>query len=137
MPRAGFTMHDIPVSPFYLTEIRARYYFPDYIEPRDYRSVSRYSQYRRIKDNDENKIFLESINQDKIEEKDSDKYITVDSTNNNRLDIISYNNYGFSTYWWVLAIANNIIDPFDIPLGTIIRIPPLSSLYLEGGILNG
>lgn len=136
MAKSGFTMHDFPTSPSYLADLRARYYFPDYLTPREYRSVSRYSRYRRIKDDEENTIFLESINQDTIEENGSDTYITVDSTNENRLDIIAFNNYGFSTYWWVIALANEIIDPFDIPLGTTLRIPPLSSLYLDGGVLS-
>lgn len=116
--------------------IRPRYYFPNYLEPRQYSYVSRYKNYRRIKDSEENSIFLESINQDTIEENDSDLYITVDNISTNRLDILAYNYYGYSTYWWVIALANNIIDPFDIPLGTVLRIPPLSSLYVNGGVLS-
>lgn len=125
-----------PSTEIVFSAIRPRYYFPDYIDPRQYRYVSRYKNYRRIKDNEENSIFLESINQDTISESDSDLYITVDNTNSNRLDAISYKYYGYSTYWWVIALANNIIDPFKIPYGTVLRIPPLSSLYENGGVLS-
>ena len=79
---------------------------------------------------------MESINQDTVSESNSDLYITVDNTNSNRLDTISYIYYGYSTYWWVIALANNIIDPFKVPYGTVLRIPPLSSLYENGGVLS-
>ncbi len=135
MSNKQFT-YEISSTETRFSAIRPRYYFPNYLDPRQYKYVSRYMKYRRIKDTDENSIFLETINQDTIENNDSDLYITVDNINMNRLDIISYNYYGYSTYWWVIALANNIIDPFDIPLGTVLRIPPLSSLYSNGGILS-
>lgn len=135
MSRKKFT-YERSSTEIRFSAIRPRYYFPTYLEPRQYGYVSRYMKYRRIKDNDENSIFLESINQDTVQESESDTYITVDNINANRLDIIAYNNYGYSTYWWVIALANNIIDPFNIPLGTVLRIPPLSSMYVDGGVLS-
>ena len=116
--------------------IRPRYYFVDYLSPEKYKYVSRYQKYRRIKDNNKNDIYLESINQDTIAKNDSDIYITINNTDIIRLDIIAYKYYGYSTYWWVIALANKIIDPFDIPLGTVLRIPPLSSMYANGGVLD-
>lgn len=135
MAKSKFTS-ERPSTEIRFSVIRPRYYFPTYLEPRQYNYVSRYKNYRRIKDVEENSIFLETINQDTVEETDSDTYITVDNINANRLDIIAYNNYGYSTYWWIIALANNIIDPFDIPLGTVLRIPPLTSLYNNGGVLS-
>ena len=36
-----------------------------------------------------------------------------------------------------IALANEILDPFDVPVGTYLRIPPLVSLYNTGGVLSG
>ena len=54
-----------------------------------------------------------------------------------RLDIISTSFYGTPKYWWVIAMANNIIDPFTLEIGTNLRIPPIISLYNKGGVLSG
>lgn len=118
--------------------IRETYSFPDYIEARNYNNVSRYQTYRRIRSEDDNYVYHETINQDVIEQSDSDIFITVDNITENRLDKIALNYYGISVYWWIIALANNIIDPFTVPIGTVLRIPPISSLYDKGGVLfNG
>ena len=44
--------------------------------------------------------------------------------------------YNTPKYWWIIALSNYILDPFDIPVGTNLRIPPLLSLYNSGGVLN-
>ena len=62
--------------------------------------------------------------------------MTVTLDDENRLDIISNKYYGTPRYWWVIALANEIIDPFDIPIGTYLRIPSLISLYNTGGVLS-
>ena len=54
----------------------------------------------------------------------------------NRLDIISMSIYGTPRYWWVIALANDIIDPFDVPVGTELRIPLIETLFNKGGILS-
>lgn len=43
-----------------------------------------------------------------------------------RLDLASYEIYKDSHYWWVLALVNNIYDPFDFSLvGSIIECPDI------------
>lgn len=129
-------MYQFPISPSFLARIREIYPSPEYYDPADYRFVSRYSNVRRILDSESSKLYHETVNKQEIPETSDDLYCTVDNTSVNRLDIISNQYYDTPLYWWVLAIANNIIDPFDIKLGTVLRIPPLTSLYVNGGILS-
>ena len=60
--------------------------------------------------------------------KSSDKYYTVDNTHEHRLDLISYMFYGDPTLWWVIAKASNILNPMDVPQGTLLRIPNLDTV---------
>lgn len=54
-----------------------------------------------------------------------DKYIKVKNHQANRLDLIAYEEYNTPRLWWAIAIASNILDPFSVPEGTLLRIPPL------------
>lgn len=58
-------------------------------------------------------------------------YHKVQPKEANRLDLIAFNYYGDSTMWWLLAITNNIIDPFIIPAGLTIKIPRITSFEEE------
>lgn len=69
-----------------------------------------------------------------ISYRDTDIYITVDSTYINRLDLVAFDFYGSVNLWYIIAMSSNISNPLDVPLGTILRIPTLSSLYLTKGI---
>ncbi len=40
-----------------------------------------------------------------------------------RLDTIAHRYYGDSDYWWVIALANRIQDPFSLTVGQRLRIP--------------
>lgn len=40
-----------------------------------------------------------------------------------RLDAIAEKRYGDPEYWWVLALANRIRDPFRILVGRTLKIP--------------
>lgn len=40
-----------------------------------------------------------------------------------RLDVLAHRYLGDSDYWWVIALANRIRDPFSIRVGDRIRIP--------------
>ena len=55
--------------------------------------------------------------------------ITVDSTNENRPDLISVAAYGTSDYWWAIMYVNNILMPIrDLSAGTILTIPSLQAI---------
>lgn len=57
-----------------------------------------------------------------IQEDDSDIYVTA--AENDYLDGLSYRYYGSEKYWWVIAVANNIMNGrLSVPVGKQIRIP--------------
>jgi len=56
---------------------------------------------------------------------DSDVYVGV--VRANRLDFIAEKVYGNPDLWWVIAIANNILDPFDVKQGAVLRIPDFAT----------
>lgn len=104
--------------------------------PRKYDYLSRYNNTDRLFD-DVNGVYYHSRYEKKtIPTSNADVYTTVDLVSENRLDIIAHKYYGYSLYWWIIAIANDIIDPFNIPIGTVLRIPPLSALYDKGSVLG-
>jgi len=108
----------------------------EYAVPKKYAHVSRYGNVRRILDKYNGIYYHETVSDYKVSEGQSDTFITVSKTTN-RLDVISNNVYGTPTYWWVIALANNIIDSFaEIPVGTVIRIPQLLDLYSKGNVLE-
>jgi len=59
-----------------------------------------------------------------------DVYHVVKSNEENRLDLISYRYYGTSKYWWVIALVNELYDPFfDVKAGKMIRVPSMDFIY--------
>lgn len=45
-----------------------------------------------------------------------------------RPDLLSYNLYGDTQYWWVLMWYNHIMKPQDLTVGLTIKYPSLNSL---------
>jgi|TARA_R100000482_G_C5122625_1_gene146682 hypothetical protein len=44
-----------------------------------------------------------------------------------RPDLISYHIYGTTENWWIICVANDILDPFeDLKAGNKIRLPIIS-----------
>ena len=108
-----------------------------YKKPHEYKYVSRYGKIRQIVDEETGILYHETVSNYEIAESDKDKYITVTEITQNRLDIIAQEQYGNSILWWVIAMANNIIDAFeDVPMGTVLRIPPISNVYKKGNVLG-
>lgn len=65
-----------------------------------------------------------------IPKSDQDIFYTVTAGKANRLELISYNQYGTTELWWVIATVNDISDPFvEAVPGTVLRVPALSELY--------
>lgn len=63
-----------------------------------------------------------------------DIYLKVDATFENRLDKVSYQYYNTVRLWWVIAQASNLRNPFNVPIGTILRIPPYETLFKLKGL---
>lgn len=110
--------------------------FLEYRKPYDYKNISRYSKTLRIVDDDTGTVYHETINKYILKESTDDKYITVEDTEKDRLDIIANKMYGNPTLWWVIAIANNMVDSFNVPSGTVLRVPPINNLYKDGNMLS-
>jgi|6_EtaG_2_1085325.scaffolds.fasta_scaffold76295_2 hypothetical protein len=65
----------------------------------------------------------------------NDRYII--SQEGDRLDLLSYEFYGDSRYWFILANANNLgKGTLDVPSGKQIRIPPDSIITELRNILQ-
>lgn len=50
-------------------------------------------------------------------------HFKVSKYNKGRPDLISLENYGDEKYWWCILEFNNIINPFDIHEGQVLKIP--------------
>ena len=105
-----------------------------YSGPRSYEHTSRYGKYRQIVDNGINRT--ETFNQTFVDKSDKDRFHTVTMAQENRLDIIANIHYKDASLWWVIALANELVDPMIVKPGSILRIPPLISLYNLGGALR-
>ena len=136
--KSQFTYKKSAVSPPYLAEFRDHYETMEYLPSVIYKNASRYKNLRTLKDSENGRIHHESPVQQAISISNSDdEYVTITNETENRLDLVAYKYYGSARYWWIIALANYIIDPFDIPVGSVLRVPPLLSLYKSGGVLNG
>ena len=124
------------VSPSYYEEIREVYEEPVYHKPRQYTNNSRYQRVRTLQD-DKGNIYHENWIKREIDKSTRDSLHIITMIDENRLDMVATSYYGTPRYWWVIALANNIIDPFEVPVGTELRIPLIESLYNKGGILSG
>lgn len=65
----------------------------------------------------------------------SDTYYTVEYEDEYRLDSLAYKIYGSTFFWWVLALVNDIRNPFTQPkAGDNLRVPSfnrvMSLLYV-------
>lgn len=125
-----------PISPSYLAVFRERYEQLIYQQPRIYKFISRYSRIRLIQDDIAQKVHHEIFPRRFIEKSNEDSSVQIDNVSENRLDIIANSFYGDPKYWWYIAQANNIIDPFDVPRDVVLRVPITSTLYTENGILS-
>ena len=132
-----YTVGTRNVLPNFNDNTREHFTGIEYLQPMVYKNASRYARLRTIQDKDTGKTYHETWFQKIIDKSKSDQFYIVNKDTENRLDAISNIYYNTPRYWWVVALANYIIDPFDVPEGTRLRIPPLISLYNEGGVFGG
>lgn len=108
----------------------------EYEAPKVYLGLSRYQETLRIFDQSNDVYYQETVDRKTIPESNTDVFITVTKSSENRLDIIANMVYSYSLYWWVIAMANDIDDPFNVPIGTVLRCPPLASLYGSNSVFS-
>lgn len=98
--------------------------------------TDRYKNCSILKDKETGDVLLSSLEYDEIPRSLADRYHRVASNETTRLDIIAHKYYKNPLLWWVIAQANDIYNPLEkIPPGTLLRIPDISTLYGNYGIL--
>ena len=94
-----------------------------------FRQTSRYRN-TSIYKNDDGHYYFGIWKVPKIDEQPEDIYYTIRYGQSLNLATISYEKYGTKDLWWVIAVANNILDPFtELKVNDVIRIPNLSYIY--------
>ena len=111
----------------------------EYTVCRDFNHISRYKRLRQVihylEDNDRF-ITLEIQNNYDYSNLDCE-YYTVPNMYENRLDLISYNYYGTTSYSWILAYVNGIEDGFTVYEGQVLTIPKqVTDLFKSGSVLS-
>ena len=65
-------------------------------------------------------------------ESEGDRYHITNPTDIINLENVAFQYYGEAKYWWIIAIANNILDPFDSDdAGLTLRIPAFDRARAE------
>jgi LysM repeat protein len=83
--------------------------------------ASRYKNNNKIKLENGKRVYRSKIYPN-IPLKDSDIYVVTQT--GDRLDSLASQFYSNSSYWWIIATANNIHDAsLSVDDGTILRIP--------------
>lgn len=85
---------------------------------------------------EDRKLTYETMENIEFPSTNKDKYHEVKTEETNRLDKIAYRYYRNPTLWWVIAYANDILDPFQLERGELLRIPAKSSVYGKNGVVN-
>ena len=99
--------------------------------------ASRYSNIKVLKDGSNGVRYLRGSKYPDIPFSDRDIYI--EAVFGDRLDLISYDYYKSTDYYWVILVANNLPgDSIFVTPGTQIRIPfDLESILADYETLNG
>ena len=80
-------------------------------------------------------VGLEWWERRKIPTDSTDLMFTVDKFHSNRLDLIANIFYGEPRYWWIIAQANNILDPnAEVTEGRMLAIPTKDRIMI---LMNG
>lgn len=113
-------------------------YFENPLTAVDINNYSRYKKLKRIlEDNDEQ--YIESYEDVNVGKNSDDAYHIISLADVNRLDLVSQQYYNTPFLWWVIAEASGISDPFQVPLGTVLRVPQLRRLFnlIQTGQMEG
>jgi len=79
----------------------------------------------------ENKIVPMFLQMGDIPTSEDDVFHKVTAVDRYRPDLISYRYYETVNYMWVILLANSIFNPFEIEVGTVLRIPSRSVILGE------
>ena len=111
----------------------------EYTVCKDFDHISRYKKLRQIihyLENNDRYITLELQNSYNYNNLDIEYYL-VTADKENRVDLISYEFFGTTTYSWILAYINEIQDGYTVFEGQVLMIPKvLSDLFTSGSVLS-
>jgi len=101
-----------------------------------YKKDSRYVKLPMYYDRADGEYFIDLPESVNISSTSNDFFYKVNLKTQNRLDLIANMYYKNSRLWWVIAEANKISDATNVPQGTILIIPSMSSIFGVGGVLG-
>jgi len=102
----------------------------EFIENKDpNRPLSRYNKLRILLNEDDIPV-LESWDPPEIPELAEDRFFEITAEFAHRLDLVSLMFYGTEQLYWVIAYANDMIDPIaETVVGVKLRIPDRENLF--------
>ena len=107
------------------------------IEPNEDTVQSRYSSKTNINlANGDTVIRNLRISDIEIKESDLDTVHKIEAGEEYRPDLVAYKQYNNPNLAWIILSANNMKTIFDFTVDKVIRIPEVTSLYSEGGVLS-
>lgn len=68
-------------------------------------------------------LFWDSDDYPDVPYSEDDTFITLDSSNVDRIDLVSFQQYGDAELWWILLLANDVDLPNHFVQNQRIRIP--------------
>ena len=105
-----------------------------YYSPKEYDAASRYAYTNRLHDKYNGCYYHSTFNRFEFGINASSAYYKVTEKTENRIDLISKEAYNTTSYWSAICLANDIIDPFNIPKGTILLIPDIATIQSKRGL---
>ncbi len=76
-------------------------------------------------------LFLPFQRKKAIPSSTADLLHTVTEGEVGKLDNIAWHYYGTPDLWWVIAMANGILNPLRVTPGTVLRIPSMDIVYRD------
>jgi hypothetical protein len=94
----------------------------------DYRS--RY-QFCRLYSTEKGALYWGTRPPVKIPLSDNDTFHRVTQAEERRIDLLAHKYYGDVRLWWIIAEANNVINPISLKPGRVLRIPSIETIQLK------
>jgi nucleoid-associated protein YgaU len=67
----------------------------------------------------------------KIPKSRKDQFHRVTDDDVTRIDLLAWKYYGDCALWWVIAEANDIINPLELETGRVLRIPAFETVQMR------
>ncbi|MDR2523403.1 MAG: LysM peptidoglycan-binding domain-containing protein [Synergistaceae bacterium] len=67
----------------------------------------------------------------KIPESENDVFHRVTQADERRIDLLAHRYYKDVRLWWIIAEANNIVNPMVLKAGKVLRIPSIDTIQLR------